>query len=142
MLVAGRVWSHDTRKPLPWATLDVWQANSKGRYDNDDSRNPPGPTQFENRSRVVTDETGFYEFETIHPGRYLNGGQLRPAHIHYRVEARGHQRLITQLYFEGDPHIAGDPFVDASLIMPIREVQVDGGTYEAVTFDIVLAADA
>ena len=81
----------------------------------------------------------FYEFETIHPGRYLNGSQLRPSHIHYRVSSPGHAELVTQLYFEGDPEIAGDPFVRLSLVVPLEARHAPRGDYEAATFDIVLA---
>ena len=139
LLIAGRVWGHATRKPLPSAVLDVWQANAQGRYDNDDRRNPPKPGVLENRCRVVADETGHYEFETIHPGRYLNGPKYRPAHIHFRINAPGHRELVTQLYFEGDPEIEGDPFVRESLIVPLREMTGPTGTFESAAFDIVLA---
>ena len=140
LAVAGRVWSFGTKKPLAGAMLDVWQADHRGRYDNDDPRNPPKPGVFANRCRVVADERGQYEFETVHPGRYLNGEKLRPSHVHYRVTAPGHVELVTQLYFEGDPEIIGDPFVRPSLTVPLREVKTDGGgRYEAATFDIVLA---
>lgn len=139
MVVAGRVWSFDTKRPLRSAVLDVWQADHHGRYDNDDRRNPPAPDVFVNRARVSTDETGFYEFETIHPGRYLNGPKYRPAHIHFRVNAPGHRELITQLYFEGDPEIPGDPYVRESLIVPLRELKGPTGAFESATFDIVLA---
>lgn len=140
LLVAGRVWSFETKRPLRGTVLDIWQADARGRYDNSDPRNPPDPTVFTNRARVITDERGGYEFETIHPGRYLNGRKFRPAHIHYRVNHPGHRELITQLYFEGDPEIEGDPFVHPSLVVPLRQVKAANGSYEAATFDIVLAA--
>ena len=139
MAVAGRVWSFDTKRPLSNAVLDVWQADHHGRYDNDDRSNPPAPDVFVNRARVGVDETGFYEFETIHPGRYLNGPKYRPAHIHFRINAPGHRELVTQLYFEGDPEIEGDPFVRESLIVPLREMTGPTGTFESAAFDIVLA---
>src|SRR5262249_18576842 len=104
MLISGRVWAHDTKKPLANARLDVWQANSKGRYDNDDDDNPPKKDVFVNRTRLITDELGYYEYETIKPGRYKIDTDLwRPAHIHYAVTAPGYKLLITQLYFKGDP---------------------------------------
>ena len=139
LLVAGRVWSFETKRPLRGATLDLWQADTHGRYDNDDPQNPPRPESFANRARVVTDERGYYEYETIHPSRYLNGPKFRPAHVHYRVSYPGHRELVTQLYFEGDPKIPGDPFVRKSLVISLKEVKVAGGTYEAGTFDVVLA---
>ena len=139
LVVSGRVWSFATKRPLAGATLDIWQADHHGRYDNDDPRNPPAPGVFKNRCRVIADETGQYEFETVYPGRYLNGNQLRPAHIHYRVTSPGHVGLVTQLYFEGDPEIAADPFVRRSLVMPLETVKTPRGEHEAATFDIVLA---
>src|SRR5437016_900350 len=53
LVVNGRVWGHDTRKPLAGARLDVWQANATGRYDNDDPRNPPRKDVFLNRARLI-----------------------------------------------------------------------------------------
>src|SRR5262249_15796589 len=104
LVVRGRVWGTDTRKPLAFARLDVWQANAKGRYDNDGPRKPPKKGLFVNRARLITDETGYYEFETIHPGRYkIDETTWRPAHIHYAIAQPGYQTLITQLYFKGDP---------------------------------------
>lgn len=138
LVVSGRVWGLDTKKPLSMAILDVWQANEQGRYDNDDPKNPPKPDVFENRARMVTDEVGRYEYETIHPGRYLNGAEYRPEHIHYMVQAPGYKTLITQLYFDGDPHNATDPFIKSSLIMKVVPVKARGTTYDTVTFDIVL----
>jgi protocatechuate 3,4-dioxygenase beta subunit len=139
LLISGRVWALDTRKPLPMATLDIWQANDKGRYDNDDSKNPPAKDVFVNRARLVTDEQGRYEFETIHPGSYLNGAQYRPPHIHYRVAASGYRTLITQLYFEGDKYQDKDPFIKKSLIIKLEDRKNGEAEYKAGTFDIVLA---
>ncbi len=142
LLVRGRVWSHHTRRPIAGAVLDIWQANAAGRYDNDDPANPPKPGVFINRSRLVTDEHGRYEYETIRPGRYrIAPDQMRPSHIHYLVRAEGHRRLITQLYFKGDPFNATDPFIKDSLIIEPETIELDAGTYEVGTFDIVLARE-
>src|SRR5262245_17239850 len=73
MLIRGRVWGFDTKKPLAGALLDIWQADADGRYDNDDPNKPPATGVFVNRARVLTDETGYYEYETIHPGAYKTG---------------------------------------------------------------------
>ncbi len=139
LLITGRVWSLDTRKPLAGAVLDVWQANEKGRYDNDDRKNPPAKDVFVNRARMVTDEQGRYEFETIHPGSYLNGSQYRPPHIHFRVSFAKHQTLITQLYFKGDKYQKADPFIKDSLIIELEAKKNGKAEYKAGTFDIVLA---
>jgi catechol 1,2-dioxygenase len=141
LVINGRVWGHDTRKPLAGAKLDIWQANAKGRYDNDDPDNPPKKDVFLNRARVVTDETGYYEYETIHPGPYKIGPNAwRPSHIHYLIQHPGYQTLVTQLFFKGDPHNKTDDFIKDSLIIEVRTVKVGDGSYEAGTFDIVLAA--
>ncbi len=140
LVVSGRVWGEDTRKPLSMAVLDVWQANDKGVYDNQDPNNQPGLTEFTNRARMVADEAGRYEFESIHPGRYMISATVwRPEHIHFMVTHPGYKTLITQLYFEGDPHNAADDFIKPSLIMKVNKATAHGTTYDTVTFDIVLA---
>lgn len=140
LLISGRVWGFDTRKPLAGAVLDVWQANAEGRYDNDDPASRPAPDVFKNRARLVTDETGYYEFETVHPAPYMIGkGMWRPSHIHYLVRAPGYKSLVTQLYFKGDPHNKTDEFIKDSLVIELRREKAGGGTYEAGVFDIVLA---
>jgi len=142
LLVTGRVWALDARKPLPQAVLDVWQADHHGRYDNDDPKNPPAKGVFKYRARLVCDEAGHYEYETIYPGKYKTGpDDWRPAHIHYLVRAPGYKTLVTQLYFKGDPHNATDPFIQKSLIIELGEVKVGAQTYAVGTFDIVLAKE-
>jgi len=144
LLVRGRVWGFDTKKPVPGATLDIWQANAEGRYDNDDKNNPPKPGVFLNRARVFTDETGYYEYETIIPGRYQIGKDLwRPAHIHYRVyHPNGcYKPLVTQLYFKGDPYNEKDQFIRPSLIMEVAEVKMFGKKVSIGKFDVVLEPD-
>ncbi len=139
MLIQGRIWSFQTKKPIQGAVLDIWQANAAGRYDNDDASNPPAPKVFLNRARLLTDESGYYEFETIHPGHYpLDETRLRPAHIHYRISHPNHKTLVTQLYFKGDPNIEGDPFVRPSLVIQLEEQKTETGTYERGVFDVVL----
>jgi len=139
LVVSGRVWGLDTRKPLAGAVLDIWQANDKGRYDNDDPAKPPAKGVYRNRARLVTDETGYYEYETIVPGRYQIGADAwRPRHIHYLVQHRGYKRLITQLYFRGDPYNKTDDFIKESLIIDLAEHRASGGKYKTGVFDIVL----
>jgi len=140
LVVNGRVWGEDTRKPLAMSILDVWQADEHGVYDNQDPNNQPKITQMTNRARMVTDELGRYEFESIHPGRYkISPTVWRPEHIHFMVSHPGYKTLVTQLYFEGDPHNAADDFIKPSLIMKINKATAHGTTYDTVTFDIVLA---
>lgn len=143
LLVQGRVWALDTRKPLAGALLDIWQANAQGRYDNDDPSKPPAPRVFSNRARLLTDETGYYEFETVHPGPYqLDENAWRPSHIHYRVHHPGYRELITQLYFKGDPHQTTDPYIKPSLIITLAAAKAGDQPYKKGVFDIVLAPNA
>jgi protocatechuate 3,4-dioxygenase beta subunit len=139
LLVNGRVWGIETHKPLTDVVLDIWQANHHGRYDNDDRNNQPAPGVFRNRARVMTDDQGYYEYETIHPGQYKAGRDFRPSHIHYYVRAAGYQPLITQLYFKGDSRNEKDGLIRPSLIMDVSTLEGETGEYEFVTFDIVLA---
>jgi len=139
LLITGRVWALDSRKPLNAAIIDLWQASAAGRYDNDDRKNPPDPEVFANRARMRTDEQGRYEFESIHPGAYKDGSMWRPPHIHYRVIAPGYRKLVTQLYFEGDPHQKKDPFIKKELIIKLTKTRKDKAEYETGVFDIVLA---
>jgi catechol 1,2-dioxygenase len=139
LLISGRVWGLDTRRPLSGAVIDIWQANAKGRYDNDDPKNPPAKGVYKNRARLVTDETGYYEYETILPGRYQIGDDTwRPRHIHYAIGHNGHKRLVTQLYFRGDPYNKTDDFIKESLIIDLAENKTPGGVYKTGRFDIVL----
>lgn len=105
--------------PLPNAYIEVWQADDSGTYDN-------SSPAFKYRGALYSDALGQYEFTSIHAGRYLNGSQYRPSHIHFRVTAPGIAELITQLYFVGDPYNAIDPWAsdpDAALrIVPINNV--------------------
>ena len=113
--------------PLAGVAMEIWHADHRGAYDNDG---------FQFRGRVRTDADGRWDVSTIIPGRYLNGRRYRPAHIHVKLAAAGHRALTTQLYFEGDPYIDGDPFVVSSLIMPMRKQ----GDVVRCDFDFVLAA--
>jgi catechol 1,2-dioxygenase len=141
MLIRGRVWGFDTKKPLVSAVLDIWQADADGRYDNDDPNKPPAKGVYINRARVLTDETGYYEYETIHPGPYKTGPDTwRPSHIHYLVRKAGYANLITQLYFKGDRFNAKDEFIKDSLIITLEAVKVNGAAIETGVFDVVLAA--
>jgi len=143
LVVRGRVWGFDTKRPIPSAVLDVWQADARGRYDLDDPSRPPQRSEFRNRIRLVTDETGFYEYETIRPAPYRVGqdaGAYRPAHIHYMVQAPGYAKLITQLYFQGDRYIKTDRWAsNSNLIIRPQKIKLPRGVYEQGTFDIVLA---
>lgn len=141
VLISGRVWSLQSRKPLAGTVIDVWHADHQGNYDNSDANNPPAKDFFAFRSRLLTDESGYYEYEAIHPGGYTIGrNDRRPSHIHYWIRAQRHKELITQLYFEGDPENEHDRFIKKSLIIPVKKMAVGNAHYEKGTFDIVLNA--
>lgn len=112
LLVKGSV--SDCRGPLRGAIVEVWQANAAGCYSiNEDCGVVPGnPDRFRLRGRIKTDERGRYELSTIKPARYgIGAGRFRPSHIHYKITTpAGESELITQLYFEGDPHNATDSY--------------------------------
>ncbi len=141
LLVSGQVFGFDTRKPLPNAVIDIWQANADGRYDNDDPRRPPAKDVFLNRARIVTDENGYYEYETIKPAPYQIGrNRWRPSHIHYWVRHTKYKPLITQLYFRGDDHQKTDAFIKSSLIIDLaNKMTRNKQAYKSGKFDIVLA---
>src|SRR5262249_48031746 len=135
-------WHFETRRPIAGCLLDLWQADAGGHYDDEDPAHPPPPHTFVNRARTVTNERGFYEFETIYPGPYrMDPITWRSPHIHFLVRAVGAKTLITQLFFEGAPYLDTDPFVKKSLIIPLLERQAPGGLLSTGHFDIVLASD-
>jgi protocatechuate 3,4-dioxygenase beta subunit len=115
IIVHGRVLD-ESERPVSNVLVEFWQANAGGRYrhKNDQYIAPIDPN-FGGCGRCLTDERGFYYFRTIKPGPYpwrnfVNS--WRPAHIHFSIFGTGFaQRLITQMYFEGDPLIASCPIV-------------------------------
>ena len=113
--VHGRVLDQSGRG-VPGALIEIWQANAGGRYRHvKDSYLAPVDPNFGGCGRTITGEDGSYAFRTIRPGPYPwpNGpNDWRPAHIHFSLFGHAFaQRLITQLYFEGDPLIARCPIV-------------------------------
>mgnify|MGYP005750362621 FL=1 len=135
VMVKGRVFGDDCTTPLKNAQVEIWHCDTEGRYDNETS-------EFRLRGRQMTDGKGEYSFKTILPGKYLNGRQYRPAHIHFRVTADRHQELISQIYFQGDPHIEKDPWAShpsAELrVLPVSLEDTHGNL--VVNFDIYLKA--
>ncbi len=115
ILVHGRVLD-ETGRGVPDALLEIWQANAGGRYRHArDGYLAPLDPDFSGFGRVLTDEDGGYRFDTVMPGAYPfpNGPNAwRPAHIHFSVFGWAFaQRLVTQMYFEGDPMIRHCPIV-------------------------------
>ncbi len=117
IIVTGRVLDSDGR-PVPDSLVEIWQANAAGRYNHhvDDHPAPIDPN-FDGGGRCVTDSQGRYKFITIKPGPYPWGNHpnaWRPAHIHFSLFGRAFsQRLVTQMYFPGDPLFAQDPIFNS-----------------------------
>jgi protocatechuate 3,4-dioxygenase beta subunit len=150
VIVHGRVLGEEGR-PVSGALLEIWQANAGGRYRHrNDTYLAPLDPNFGGCGRTLTDDEGRYHFRTVKPGPYPwrnFANSWRPAHIHFSVFGSGFaQRLITQMYFEGDPLIRicpivktiPDPEAIERLIAPLdlnASVPLDTLAYR---FDIVL----
>ena len=115
IILHGRVLDENAR-PVPNTLVEIWQANAGGRYRHKkDSYLAPIDPNFGGCGRTITDANGYYFFRTVKPGAYPWRNWVnnwRPAHIHVSVFGSSFsQRLITQLYFEGDPLIPLCPIV-------------------------------
>jgi protocatechuate 3,4-dioxygenase beta subunit len=99
IIISGQVYNLGCSEVVPDTEIDIWHANDLGEYDN---------LGYNLRGKTKTNSQGFYVFETIKPGLYLNGATFRPSHIHFKIVPPGFDPLITQLYFEGDPYIPID----------------------------------
>ena len=111
-IVHGRVLDGNGRG-VPNTLVEVWQANAGGRYRHkNDTYLAPIDPNFGGCGRMITDQDGHYAFRTVKPGAYPFRNHVnswRPAHIHFSLSGSGFaQRLITQMYFEGDPLIPMD----------------------------------
>jgi protocatechuate 3,4-dioxygenase beta subunit len=107
----------ENSKPVKNTLVEFWQANAGGRYRHKmDTYLAPIDPNFGGCGRTITDENGYYYFRTIKPGAYPwrnYSNSWRPAHIHFSLFGSGFaQRLITQMYFEGDPLIKICPIVN------------------------------
>jgi protocatechuate 3,4-dioxygenase beta subunit len=113
IIVRGRVLDEDDR-PVPHTMIEIWQANAAGRYDHPgDQHDAPLDPNFHGSGRVFSDAEGWYQFVSVKPGAYPwrnHHNAWRPNHIHYSLFGSGFgQRVITQMYFPGDPLLALDP---------------------------------
>lgn len=150
IIVHGRVLDSGGR-PVPNALLEVWQANTGGRYRhvNDQWPTPLDP-HFSGFGRCATDGSGHYRFTTIKPGAYPWRNHLnawRPAHIHFSLFGRAFtQRLVTQMYFPDDPLFFQDPIFNSVPDRQARQRLISSYDHEVTTdtwalgfrFDIVL----
>jgi len=113
IIVTGRVLDSDGR-PVRHTLVEVWQTNAAGRYAHAVDQHPaPLDPNFTGAGRCLTDDEGRYRFVTIKPGAYPwknHPNAWRPAHIHFSVFGTAfNHRLVTQMYFPGDPLLAHDP---------------------------------
>ena len=122
MIISGRIYNLDCSEFIPNTTVDIWHADNAGSYDN---------VGYNLRGLTTSNAQGFYMFETIKPGKYLNGSQYRPSHIHFKITPPNFATLITQIYFEGDTDIAND-----------AAASIQSGTYDARHRIISLEANA
>ena len=141
----------DDRRPVPNTLVEIWQANAGGRYRHrwDNWPSPIDPN-FTGVGRCLTDSDGHFRFVTIRPGAYPWGNHpnaWRPAHIHFSLFGRAFvQRLVTQMYFPGDPLFSQDPIFNSVPDPKARERMIstfDLASTEpewalAYQFDIVL----
>jgi protocatechuate 3,4-dioxygenase beta subunit len=113
IIVTGRVLD-DGGRPVSQSLIEIWQANAAGRYAHQGDDHPaPLDPNFSGAGRILTDANGRYQFTTIKPGAYPwrnHDNAWRPAHIHFSLFGPAFAtRLITQMYFPGDPLFAHDP---------------------------------
>ena len=102
LYVRGRILDEECQ-PVADALVEIWQANTYGRYHHERDTNPaPRDPNFQGWGEVVTNSRGEYGFRTIVPGPYRAGRTMRTRHIHFRVSRRGFHEKITQMYFEGE----------------------------------------
>lgn len=149
--VSGRILGLEAG-PLSGALVEVWQANSAGKYENQEPDHQP---ENNLRGRFRTDAQGRFTFTSVMPGGYAlpaDGpvGRLmtalglcleRPAHLHFRVSAPGHERLTTQIFDRAHPAIGRDAVfgVKPGLLADFRAVPLDGGSQtRALDLDLVL----
>lgn len=134
-VLTGRVWAYDTKRPLPGVVLDFWHVDMQEKYSN-------GTTDFRNRGRLVSSETGQYELESIRPIPYRPNPTGAPdfwrcAHFHLVAVCPGYQPLITEIHFQGDLK-KNDPMFRSENAIAVEERKVNGTVFQTGVFDVVL----
>jgi protocatechuate 3,4-dioxygenase beta subunit len=150
IIVSGRVLDENAR-PVPDTLIELWQANASGRYPHQrDQHDAPLDPNFSGCGRTVTDAEGRYRFVTIKPGAYPwrnHHNAWRPAHMHYSLFGPSFMtRLITQMYFPGDPLLPFDPIYNCTADAKARERLISHFDWELTMpehalgyrFDIIL----
>jgi protocatechuate 3,4-dioxygenase beta subunit len=140
--VTGRVLD-DKDEPVPGARLTIWQANSFGRYMHPNDLNPvPLDPNFEGFAAIQSGSDGVYRIRTVKPGPYPGGPDwMRAPHIHFEVQGQ-FERLITQMYFPGEPLNACDRLlmsVAEPALLIAKHLRHANGDHHMLQFDIVLA---
>jgi protocatechuate 3,4-dioxygenase, beta subunit len=151
IVVSGRVLDEDGR-PLRETLIEIWQANSAGRYvHKNDQHDAPLDPNFTGCGHTLTDSEGRYRFVTIRPGEYPwsnHHNAWRAAHIHFSVFGPAFAtRLITQMYFPGDPLIPFDPIFNCTADEKARNRLISNFDWETTMplvalgykFDIILS---
>jgi len=152
IVVTGRVTDGGGR-PIANTLVEIWQANAAGRYAHAvDRHDAPLDPNFQGAGRALTDDEGFYRFLTIKPGAYPwqnHHNAWRPAHIHFSLFGRAFgDRLITQMYFPGDPLFDRDPIFQSVRDPRDRQRMIAELDWETTTpawalayrFDVVVGA--
>lgn len=142
IIVSGRVLDEYSR-PQAGILLEIWQANAAGRYIHKvDQHDAPIDANFLGGGRCVTDENGYYKFTTIKPGAYPWGNHYnawRPIHIHFSLFGMSlASRLITQMYFPGDPLLKLDPIYNSTPDIKAREHMVSSLSMDTGIADVAL----
>jgi protocatechuate 3,4-dioxygenase, beta subunit len=150
IVVSGRV-TDDRGHPVRNTLVEIWQANAAGRYAHQVDRHPaPLDPNFTGAGRCLTDDDGHYRFVTIKPGAYPWGNHpnaWRPQHIHFSLFGRAFtERLVTQMYFPGDPLLEFDPIFRSVRDPKARQLMVSNFDWETTVpewclgyrFDVVL----
>jgi catechol 1,2-dioxygenase len=130
LYITGKV-SGNCNTLIEDAIVEIWNANTEGIYDISDA--------YKFRGQFRTEADGLYRFKTIIPGKYLNGANYRPSHIHFRITATGYNELVSQIYFKDDPFLTQDPWAaDPSATGRILPLGKDENGTDTITFDIYL----
>jgi protocatechuate 3,4-dioxygenase beta subunit len=138
-VLSGRVWAFDTKRPLPGVVLDFWHVDMQEKYSN-------GTTDFRNRGRLISSETGAYELESIRPIPYRPNPQGAPdfwrcAHFHLVAVCPGYQPLITEIHFQGDLK-KSDPMYRVENAIAVEDKKVNGVAFQSGVFDVVLERES